>query len=221
MTDALPQDPTLDEIRDALAPLIAANAAFDGWGDAARDAAADAAGVDRDIALLAFSDGPVDMIDAWFASVDRAMLAALPPETLATMKIRAKIAGLVEARLAVTAPNREALRRALAILSLPQNLLRGAKLGWRAADVMWRAAGDTATDYNHYTKRTILAGVYAATLTVFLDDASVGHADTSAFLSRRIDGIMHFEKAKAGFLSQTENMPSLSRFIGRLRYPVV
>lgn len=221
MTDALPQDPTLDEVRDALAPLIAANAAFDGWGDAARDAAADAAQLDRDIALLAFSDGPVDMIDAWFASVDRAMLAALPPETLATMKVRAKIAGLIEARLAVTAPNREALRRALAILSLPQNIVRGAKLGWRAADLMWRAAGDTATDYNHYTKRTMLAGVYAATLTVFLDDDSAGHADTSAFLSRRIDGIMRFEKAKAGFLARTQHRPSLSRFIGRLRYPVV
>jgi ubiquinone biosynthesis protein COQ9 len=221
MTEPLPQDPTLDEVRDALAPLIATNAAFDGWGDTARDAAADAAGVDRDIALLAFSSGPADMIDAWFASIDRAMLAALPPETLATMKIRAKIAALVEARLTATAPNREALHRALAILSLPRNVARGAKLGWRAADLMWRAAGDTATDYNHYTKRTILAGVYAATLTVFLDDESAGQADTRAFLSRRIDGIMRFEKAKAGFLSRTENLPSLSRFIGRLRYPVV
>ncbi|WP_034157659.1 COQ9 family protein [Sphingomonas sp. ERG5] len=221
MTDVLPQDPTLDEIRDHLAPLIAINAAFDGWGGAARDAAADAARIDRDIALLAFSDGPVDMIDAWFASIDHAMLVALTPERLASMKVRAKITGLVEARLDLTASSREALRRALAILSLPQNIVRGAKLGWRAADLMWRAAGDTATDYNHYTKRTMLAGVYAATLTVFLDDESAGQADTRAFLSRRIDGIMRFEKAKAGFLARTEHRPSLSRFIGRLRYPVV
>lgn len=218
---ALPQDPTLDEIREGLAAGVAANAAFDGWGDAARDAAADAAGVDRDIAKVAFPGGAVDMIAAWFAAIDRAMLEKLPAETLAAMKIRAKITALVEARLEAIGANREALRRALAILAMPQNLMRGAKLGWHAADLMWRAAGDTATDYNHYTKRTILAGVYAATVTVFLDDESEGHADTRAFLGRRIEGIMQFEKTKAGFLARTEHKPSLSRFIGRLRYPVV
>jgi ubiquinone biosynthesis protein COQ9 len=221
MTDALPADPTLDEIRAGLAPLIAAHAAFDGWGVPARDAAADALGVDRDIALLAFPDGAVEMIAAWFAHIDRAMLAALPAERLAAMKIRERIAALVEARLAAVAADREALRRALAILAMPQNLARAAKLGWHAADVMWRAAGDTATDYNHYTKRTILAGVYGATLTVFLDDDSDGHAETRAFLARRIDGILRFEKAKAGFIARSQHRPSLSRFIGRLRYPAV
>lgn len=214
-------DATLDEIRAGLAPLLASNAAFDGWSDAARDAAADAGGVDRDVALLAFPGGAVDMIAAWFAYVDTAMLAALPPERLATMKIRERITALVEARLATVAADREALRRALAILAMPQNFARGAKLGWHAADVMWRAAGDTATDYNHYTKRTILAGVYAATVTVFLNDDSDGYAETRAFLARRIGGIMRFEKAKAAFLSRTGHRPSLSRFIGRLRYPAV
>ena len=174
-----------------------------------------------DVALVAFPGGAVDMIDAWFAQVDTAMATALPPERLATMKIRDKITALVEARLNEVAPHREALRRALAILAMPQNIVRGARLGWRAADLMWRAAGDTATDYNHYTKRTILAGVYAATITVFLDDESVGWADTRAFLARRIDGILRFEKAKAGFVARTEHRPSLSRFISRLRYPVV
>ena len=214
-------DGTLDEIRLGLAPAIAANAGFDGWGDDARDLAADSAGVDRDVARLAFPGGAVDMIDAWFAAIDAAMLAKLPADRLAMMRVRARIAALVEARLAETAPNREALRRAMAILALPQNALRGVKLGWRAADVVWRAAGDTATDYNHYTKRTILAGVYAATLAVFLDDESDGHADTKAFLSRRIDGIMRFEKTKAGLIAQSALRPSLSRFIGRLRYPAV
>lgn len=214
-------DATLDEIRLALAPRIAANAGFDGWGDDARDLAADGVGVDRDVARLAFPGGAVDMVAAWFAHVDATMLAAVPPERLAPMKVRAKIAALVEARLAATASDREALRRALAVLALPQNVAKGVKLGWHAADMMWHAAGDTATDYNHYTKRAILAGVYAATVTVFLDDESAGHADTRAFLARRIEGILRFESAKARLLQQSELRPSLSRFIGRLRYPAV
>jgi ubiquinone biosynthesis protein COQ9 len=218
---ALPPDPTLDEIRAALATAIAANAAFDGWNDAALVLAAQAEGVDIDVARLAFPGGAIDMIDAWFADIDAAMAAALPPERLAAMKVRERITALVEARLAVLAPRRESLRRALAILAMPAHLVHAAKLGWRAADVMWRAAGDTATDYNHYSKRTILAGVYAATATVLIDDDGDDHRDTSAFLARRIEGIMRFEKAKARLLGRTTHRPSLSRFIGRLRYPVV
>ena len=217
------QDLTLDEIRETLDEGIAANAAFDGWGDAARDMAAEGAGIDRDVARLAFPGGAVDMIDAWFAAIDRRMAADLPPETLVAMKIRARITALVEARLAIVAPDRESLRRARAILALPQNVSRAARLGWRSVDLIWRMAGDTATDYNHYTKRTILLGVYAATMTVFLDDESEGHAETRAFLSRRIDGIMRFEKFKGRMLASRdpERRLSLSRFVGRLRYPAV
>ena len=213
------QDLTLDEIRAVLAPGIAANAAFDGWSDAARDMAAQAEGIDTDVAALAFKDGPVDMIDAWFAHIDGVMLAAVPPERLVLMKIREKITVLVEARLDATSADRESLRRALAILALPQNLAKATRLGWRTVDTIWRAAGDLATDYNYYTKRTILLGVYASTITIFLDDESEGLAETRAFLGRRINGIMQFEKAKAGFLKRTEHGFSLSRFVGRLRYP--
>ena len=221
--DLTPEDLTLDEVRARLAPEIAANAAFDGWGTEALDLAADALGVDRGVAALAFPGSPshraVEMIDAWFAHVDAAMLAAVPD--VQAMKVRARVSALVEARLSAVEPDREALRRALAVLALPQNVARAAKLGWRTVDRIWRTAGDTATDYNHYTKRLILLGVYGATVAAFLDDESEGWADTRAFLSRRIDGIMRFEKAKAGFLSRSERLPSLSRFVGRLRYPVV
>lgn len=218
MTD--PADLTLDEIRAALASAIAANAAFDGWAAPARDMAADAAGIDRDVAALALPDA-VAMIDAWFAAIDTAMLTQVPEPARNAMKIRERIAALVGARIDAAAPHRESLRRALAVLALPQNIATGARLAWRTVDTVWRAAGDTATDYNHYTKRTILLGVYAATMTVLLDDESEGQADTRAFLARRIDGIMRFEKAKAGFLRRAQHRPSLSRFVGRLRYPVV
>ncbi|MFC3442949.1 COQ9 family protein [Sphingobium rhizovicinum] len=216
------QDLTLDEIRALLAPALARHAAFDGWRSQAVTMAAQEMGVDADIAALAFADGPVDMIDAWFASIDARMLDAMPPQTLASLSIRRKISALIEARLDLIAPDREALRRAIAILALPANAARAAKLAWRASDVIWRAAGDTAADFNHYTKRTTLTAVYASTMLVFLDDESEGHTDTRAFLARRIEGVMRFEKVKAQFkgVGGGERL-SLSRFIGRLRYPAI
>lgn len=222
----LAADPTLDEIRAFLAPHIAREAAFDGWTKEAVINAARAENVDEDVAILAFNDDgkridPMDLIDAWIQSIDAGMERLLPADKLATMKIRERIRQLVEARIDMLAENRESLRRALAIEAMPLNAPRALKWGWRSADIMWRLAGDTATDYNHYTKRTMLGSIYAATLAVLINDDSENQAETRAFLGRRIDNVMSFEKAKFQFLARTEHMPSLSRFIGRLRYPGV
>lgn len=219
MASILPADPTLDEIRAALAPLVGASAAFDGFGDAALADAARRVGVDADVARLAFPGGGRDMVDAWFADIDARMAARWPAEKLAGLKIRERITTLVEARLDLLAADRESLRRALALLALPTNAAFAAKLGWRAADAMWRLAGDTATDFNHYSKRAILGSVYGATMAVFLNDESENFADTRAFLARRIDGVMRFESWKHRRAARSIERPSLARFVGRLRYP--
>jgi ubiquinone biosynthesis protein COQ9 len=218
MTDF--SDLTLEELRIALAPDIAASAIFDGWNQTALMAAAEMAGADPDVAKLAFPGArPMDMIAAWIASVDQAMEAEWSAERLATLKVRERIRTLVAFRLEAVAHIDEAVRRALAVMAQPQNARRALRLGWQSADIMWRLAGDTATDYNHYTKRAILAGIYSATLAVFVNDESEGKADTYAFLDRRIDGVMKFEKLKAQFLNKDRELPSLTRFLGRLRYP--
>lgn len=219
-TTVPPAEMTLDELREALAPLIPANAAFDGWSDKALAMAAGELGITAGRAKLGFPGGALEMIDAWFDAVDKAMMAAFPPERIAGMKIRERIRDLVLYRIEMMAPHKEALRRAFALLSMPQNALAAAKLAWRAADRMWRIAGDTATDFNHYSKRGILSALYTSTMLVFLDDDSEGLAATKGFLDRRIDDVMRFEKFKAQW-KMGERAPSLSRFLGRLRYPAI
>jgi ubiquinone biosynthesis protein COQ9 len=221
MTDIAPAEMTLDELRLALAPLVPGHAVFDGWSDEALAMAAAELGVPAPRARLAFPGGAADMIDAWFDAIDRATARAFPLERIEAMKIRQRIRDLVCYRLEVANPHKEALRRALAILALPQNLALAARLGWRSADRMWRIAGDTATDFNHYSKRAILMGVYGSTTLVYLDDDSDDMAPTRAFLDRRIDDVMKFEKVKASWRGSRERLPSLSRFLGRLRYPQV
>lgn len=214
-----PQDLTLDELRFALAPAIADSAIFDGWGDEALMMAAEIEGVDPDVARLAFKGGAMAMIGAFIEAVDVAMVRDMPAEDLAKLKIRDRIRALVAYRLEAVAGQEEAVRRAFSILAMPQNAGTSLKIGWRSADLMWRLAGDTATDYNHYTKRSILAALYASVLTVFIGDESEGKADTMAFLDRRIDNVMQFEKVKSQFLRPGRETFSVTRFLGRLRYP--
>jgi ubiquinone biosynthesis protein COQ9 len=217
MSIPLPPDPTLDEMHAALARELPAHAAFDGWSDAALASAAATLGIDPGHARLAWPDGAVAMIAGWYAAIDADLAAAFPPERIAGMKVRERIAALVLARLDLARPHREAARRALAVLA--RHPLVAARLGWQAADVMWRLAGDTATGPDHYTKRLTLSGVYGATLLVWLDDDSEGEAETGAFLQRRLADVMRFEAFKARLRPDPERRFSLTRFAGRLRYP--
>jgi ubiquinone biosynthesis protein COQ9 len=209
----------LEALRLKLALPVGEHAAFDGWTRKAVDSAAAQLELDPAQARLAFPKRPPQMVEAWIAGVDAAMEAQFTPERIAAMKIRDRIRALIWFRLETMGPAREAARSALSILAMPQNVAQAARIGWRSADLMWRIAGDTATDYNHYSKRLILSGVYASTLLAWLDDQSEGWMETSAFLDRRLAGVMRFEKWKAAWRGNDLHRPSLTRFLGRLRYP--
>ena len=207
----------LERLRRELALAVGENAVFDGWTRGAVDSAAGQLGIDPVKARLAMPKSQTGLIDVYVQEVDRALEAYFSPERIAGLKIREKIRALIWRRLEVMDPAREAVRRALAILAMPQNIPLALRIGWRTADVMWRIAGDTSTDFNHYSKRMTLGAVYGSTLLAWLDDKSEGLADTAAFLDRRIDDVMKFEKLKADWRGSEHFSPS--RFLGRVRYP--
>jgi len=213
-------DPSpLEQLRRRLALAVGENAVFDGWSRKAVDSAAGQLGIDPVQARLAMPKSQSGMIDLYIQEVDRALEAWFTPKRLQDKKIREKIRALVWKRLEIMGPAREAVRRGLAILAMPQNIPLALRISWRTADLMWRIAGDTSTDFNHYTKRMTLGAVYASTLLAWLDDRSEGWKDTAAFLDRRIDDVMRFEKLKAEWRGTSERRISPSRFFGRLRYP--
>jgi ubiquinone biosynthesis protein COQ9 len=209
----------LEQLRRRLALAVGENAVFDGWTRSAIDSAAQQLAVDPVQARLAMPKTQAGMIDLYIQEVDRALDTYFTPKRLEGMKIRERIRSLVWRRLEIMGPAREAVRRALAILAMPQNIPLALRISWRTADLMWRIAGDTSTDFNHYTKRMTLGAVYGSTLLVWLDDQSEGWADTAAFLGRRIDDVMKIEKLKAEWRGSSDQRLSLPRFLGRLRYP--
>ena len=189
-TDAPRDDAALKE-----AVLMAAlpHAAFDGFTDKVLDQAGAEAGVGKVELARLFEGGPVSLVEFYSNWADAQMVAQLGD--IKALKIRERIAAAVKARLAALAPHKEAARRAAALLSLPMNASLGAKLMYRTVDAMWRAAGDTSTDFNFYTKRGILAGVYGSTAVRWFtteDEAAV-----DAFLAARIENVMQIEKFKA------------------------
>lgn len=185
------------EARDRLLDAGLPHVPFDGWSRATLEAAIAESGVDEGLARLAFPRGGIDMALAFHDRADRELAEELAGKDLSTMRIRERIAHCVRRRIELVAEHREAVRRGAALLALPLHAAEGARAIWHTADIIWTACGDTASDYNWYTKRMILGSVHSATLLYWLGDASPGFANTWAFLDRRIEDVMRFEKAKS------------------------
>ncbi len=184
-----------EQAREAIIAAALPNVPFDGWTlETLRRAAADA-GYDPLTALRVFPRGVIEAIEAWVAMADRRMLEALERQEAGTLKVRERVATAIRLRLEELGPRREAVRRALSVLALPHNAPLAARLVWRTVDAIWYAAGDTATDFNYYSKRGLLAGVYSATVMHWLDDKSEGSADTWKFLDRRLADVMRVPQA--------------------------
>jgi ubiquinone biosynthesis protein COQ9 len=163
-------------------------------------------------AMSLFPGGAADLV-AWFSSwADRRMLAEIAGRPLETMKVRDRIATAVRTRLAVLEPHREAVRRGLGVLAMPQNAALGLRLLYGTVDAIWYAAGDTATDWNFYSKRMLLAGVMAATMVYWLDDRSPGAVETHAFLARRIDDVLSIPRVTARVREAADRLPNPLRF---------
>ena len=197
-------------IKEQILVSMLEHAAFDGWSNASFARALEETGVPKALAHEAFPAGAVDVITYHSAKADGLLANALQnnPDFL-NQKIRMRIFTAVMTRLDAHTREREAIARAVGVLSMPWNAARSLKALYATVDTMWRCAGDTSTDYNFYTKRIILGNVYSLTLRVWLHDESDNFEETRAFLHRRIENVMQFEKAKAGCKKQ---FTSLSEF---------
>ena len=201
------QDP--DPRKDALLAAILPHVPFDGWSQAAFDAATRDAGMTTDEARAIAPRGAIDLAVAMHRQGDRAMVAALREADLSDRRFRDRVAFAIRARLDAV-PDKEAVRRASTLFALPQHAAEGAALIWGTSDLIWTTLGDTATDLNWYTKRATLSAVHASVVLYWLGDTSEGHAATDAFILRRIDNVMQIEKVKAAARANPVLKPAMT-----------
>lgn len=188
----------MDSLKDRILNAALPHVVFDGWSEHTLTQAATDAGLSAFDVKRTFPNGVADVLACFSARADAEMTATLAAEyDMKTLKIRERIATAVMVRLRANLQHREAVRRATAFYTMPWNAPYALKALYATVDAMWHAAGDTSTDWNFYSKRVILGKVYTATLYVWFGDETENQAETEAFLRRRIENVMQFEKAKA------------------------
>ncbi len=185
----------MDE-RDLMKKKILARALahvpFDGWSRGLLERAAQEEGLDPSYGWRLFPRGVEEIISYWSSLLDEEMLKVLPSSE--GLRVREKVALGVETRLILLTPHREAARKTAIYLALPPHVGLASRLLYRTVNEIWYYAGDTATDYNHYTKRGLLAWVYSSTFLYWLKDSSPGFENTWKFLNRRIDEVLKLPK---------------------------
>ena len=199
------------------AALIEAD--FGGWSLETLRAGADAAGITRDHQRLLFPRGVLDLLEFYSEATDNQMAEGLRAHDLGSLKIREKVKLAVRLRIEALADHKSAARHALHHLAMPPFAGEGIKLLYRTCDRIWREIGDTSTDFNFYTKRALLAGVYASTLGVWMEDLSEDCLKTWVFLDARIENVMQIEKVKAKIREGAAKFPDPVKFFAGLRYP--
>lgn len=180
-------------LKDRIALRALRDAPHEGWTMDALRRAAENEGQKAQMAAALFTgmDDAARHISALF---DRMMMEQLVSIDTENMKVRERIACAVRTRLDIMAPYRDCLRVSMAHWARPMRSVRAAKTLWRSADQIWTWAGDTATDYNHYTKRALLSGVMASTLLYWFQDTLPASAGTRQFLDRRITNVLSVGK---------------------------
>lgn len=197
-----------DDAKERLLDAALVHVPFDGWSETTLKAAISDTGIEEGLARAVVPRGAIDLALAFHARGDKAMLDRLKAEDMADMKIREKVTAAIRFRIEAI-EDKEAVRRGVTLMSLPHHAPDGAKAIWGTADLIWNALGDTSEDYNWYTKRASLSGVYSATILFWLGDDSVDCQATWDFLDRRIDNVMQIEKIKA----QVNDNPLLKPFL--------
>ncbi len=175
--------------RDRLIVAILSHVMFDGWTEKALTAAAQDIGCDPLLAERLFPDGARDMVAHFVTLSDRLTIEDAKDLRLNGLGDKVRLLRVFYQRFARWAPYREAVKRALGVLALPNNLALAAKLSWGTADAVWVAAGKSVHDFSWYTRRASLAAVYGATVLVWLNDPTPDLSDTHSFLSRRLDDV--------------------------------
>jgi ubiquinone biosynthesis protein COQ9 len=186
-----------ESLRAQLFDAALSHIPFDGWTVESLELGATDIGLDRFAVVRAFPGGTTDMILFHSARTDARMLETLADRSLSEMRVRDRITTGVRVRLELLTVEREAMRCALSFLAMPQNTMLAIRCLYETVDSIWYAAGDTATDWNFYSKRGLLAAVYSTTLLYWLNDDSEGFSETWAFLDRRISNVLKFPKVGA------------------------
>jgi len=202
------RSPLAERERERLIAAILPDVPFDGWTVRALRSAARRADIPVEEAIALFPGGAPDLVAEFSHWADRQMLARLEAAFAEPVSLSRRVVLALNLRLQVLLPWREAVRRGLSVLAMPQNAPLGLRLVHDTVDAVWRGVGDHPTDFTYYTKRASLSAVHMAVMLYWLDDRSPDFADTRAFIERRLADLHRLTGLRERLAAAGDSLPN-------------
>ena len=162
-----------------------------------------------------FPEGIFELKQYYFSEIDEQMLQKIKTQNYENIRVRDKIFNGVLIRLDLFKKNKTSIK--YIFVSESSNPIKSLKHLWRTSDLIWKSAGDSSTDYNHYTKRLLLSWVYITTLICWFNDKSRNINDTKLFLNRRIDEVLEFGKQSGKIKSKISKLNITNKLINIIK----
>ncbi|XP_043477749.1 ubiquinone biosynthesis protein COQ9, mitochondrial [Leptopilina heterotoma] len=172
-----------------------------GWSQQAISAGAESIGYPGVIHGM-FPNGGADLVQHFYSSCNqelnemlRAKALAIeenPSEPKPTAEVQVREA--MENRLRMLVPYKKSWPQAMALLVVPPNVPKSIANILTLVDDICYYAGDRSVDFNWYTRRIVLAGIYKTTELYLLQDNSEDHKETWKFLERRIEDAIQLRR---------------------------
>ena len=157
-----------------------------------------------------FPGGIKDISRLYFDIADKKLEYDVENIDLENKSVRDRISYLLNLRLDFFSNNKQVIKQIIG-----SDFFNGFSLAPisrinDSVDLMWRLAGDKSVDYNFYTKRILLGGIYISSVLFWLD--SENREEVSKFIDRRIANVMKIEKNKKKFSSFFKKNKILKQF---------
>ncbi|MFK8040518.1 MAG: COQ9 family protein [Rickettsiaceae bacterium] len=184
------------------------------WHQNLIDNANDQCGFSPNYHRILFPDAIKQIILEFSYFNDQSMISYLQENHRDEKSIRAKIASALDFRIIQTYPkskSQKELFNHIGYTALYPDI--AFKCALKTCDEIWRCAGDKSTDWNYYSKRSILLSIYLRAILIYIADESDESAITKTFIRDSLDNTVKFGKLKKTIkLPKISEMPIIRLF---------
>jgi len=151
-----------------------------------------------------YPNGYKDILKFSLDEINYSLEKIISKTNIINLPLNKRIKKILMTRIEILNKDKKFFNKTFNHLILPQNTKILTKSLYKSVDTMWYLAGDNSTDFNFYTKRLILSGIYVSTLLIFFNK-NIEEAEKN--IDRSLKRISKLPKLKERFSFIKENFP--------------
>ena len=160
---------------------------------------------------LLFPEGNVDLIKFALKKLNSELEEYCKKIDLIRLPTHKRIRKVLLSKIFLMNKDKRFYRNIFLNLLIPKRYFSLPKQLYKSVDQIWFISGDSSVDFNFYTKRLILAGIYSRIMLFFFNNDN--QVDLEKILDEDLKRVSKIPEIKSKFKIFKEYIPKLAKFI--------